>query len=76
MVVIRVINFSVDQKMSDYTAGKSQYTSISIDMLFGQYQADFVAKIYKKVQPAMDDKLVDAGRDLVTQKSIVVPLAA
>lgn len=76
MVVIRVINFSIDQKMSEYTAGKSQYTSISIDMLFGQYQADFVASIYKKIQKAIDDKLVTAGMSLVTQKSILVPFAA
>lgn len=74
MVVIRLINFSIDQKMSDYTANKAQYTSISIDMVFGQYQADFVADIYKKIQKAIDDKLVKAGMDLVTQKSIVVPV--
>lgn len=74
MVVIRVIHFSIDQKMSDYTAGKSQYTSISIDMVFGQYQADFMADIYKKIQKAIDDKLVKAGMDLVVQKSIVVPI--
>lgn len=60
--------------MSDYTAGKSQYTSISIDMVFGQYQADFMADIYKKIQKAIDDKLVKAGMDLVMQKSIVVPI--
>lgn len=74
MVVIRIITFSIDQKMSDYIAGKSQYTSISIDMEFGQYQADFVAEIYKKIQEAIDDKLVKAGMDLVMQKSIVVPI--
>ena len=75
MVVIRVINFSIDQKMSEYTIAKSQYTSISIDMVFGQYQADFIANIYKKIQKAIDDKLVKAGMDLVTQKSIVVPIS-
>ena len=74
MVVIRVIHFSIDQKMSEYTAGKSKYATISIDMVFGQYQADFMTEIYKGIQSGMNDKLVKAGMDLVMQKSIVVPI--
>ena len=73
-VVIRAIDFSIDPKMSDYIAGKLQYTSISIDIVFGQYQADFVAKIWMAVSKGVDDKLVKAGMDLVTQKSTVVPI--
>ena len=74
MVVVRVINFSIDQKMSDYTVAKSKYTSISIDMVFGQYQADFVANIYKQIQKSIDDKLVKAGMELVMQKTVTVPV--
>ena len=74
MVVIRVINFAIDQKMSDYIVGKSRYTSISIDLIYGQHQADFLANIYKKSHKAIDDRLVKAGMHLVTQKTIVVPI--
>ena len=74
MIVIRVISFSIDQKMSDYIVGKSKYTSISIDMVFGQYQADFITRVYEGIQRAIDDKLVKAGMDLVMQKTITVPI--
>ena len=60
--------------MSEYTAGKSQYTSISIDLVFGQIQADFIAKIFSKIQDQIDQKLIDAGLALVTQKTIDVPI--
>ena len=60
--------------MSEYTVGKSQYSSISIDMVFGQCQADFVANIYKKIQKMIDNKLVEAGMNLVIQKSIEVSI--
>lgn len=60
--------------MSEYTAGKSKYTSVSIDMQFGQYQADFIANIYKKIRKSIDDKLVSAGMDLVNQKTFNIPV--
>ena len=60
--------------MSEYTVANSQYTSIAIDLVFRQYQADFAVEIYKKVQKAIDDKLIKAGIDLVMQRSIVVPI--
>ena len=74
MVVVRVINFAIDQKLSDYTVGKSKYTSISIDMEFSQYQADFKANVYKHIQETIDDNLVKAGMGLVTQKTIDIPI--
>lgn len=60
--------------MSEYIAGKSKYTSISIDMQFAQYQADFITDIYKMIRESIDDKLVNAGMELVNQKTITVPL--
>lgn len=73
-MVIRVISFSIDQKMSKYTAGKSKYTSVSIEMQIGRYQADFIANIYKKIRKGIDDKLVSAGMDLVNQKRFNIPV--
>ena len=74
MIVIRVISFSIDQKMSDYIVGKSRYTSIAIDMVFGQYQADFEARVYEEFARTIDDKIVKAGMDLVTQRTVTLPI--
>lgn len=69
-----MISFSIDKKMSEYTAGKSKYTSIEIDMVFSQYQADFISRVYKEIQTAIDDGLVKAGMALVNAKSFNIPV--
>ena len=74
MVVICVVSFSIDPKMNEWTVGKSKFERINIDMVFNQYQADFITNIYEKIQKAIDDKLIKAGMDLVTQRSIEVPI--
>ena len=74
MVVICVISFSIDHKMSDIVVGKSSLTHISIEMKFGQYQADFIAKIFKKIEDKIEQRLIDAGMALVNRKTIDVPI--
>ena len=60
--------------MSDFTKSKSQVKSISIDLQFRLYQADLVEHIWRKVKKDIDQSLIQAGMDLVTQKTIEVPI--
>ena len=58
--------------MASYTSNKVNYTTIDIDLQFVQYQADFIAKVYKAIQKSVDQKLVEAGLKLVQQKEFKV----
>lgn len=67
IIVVRVIQFQVDQQARHYSSNKASYDSVSFDLNFNQYQADFNNEIYAKIRTSMDEKLVKQGMDLVAK---------
>ena len=72
LTAIRVISFVVSPDMKKYTVDKSKYDSVEFDMMFGQYEADFNAQIYEKLQGSLDQRLISLGTGLVKRTTFDV----
>lgn len=69
-----MIQFQVSQEAQTYTSNKASYESISFDLQFSQYQADFNNDIYSQIRTKIDQKLVDDGLALVQNKTMEIPV--
>lgn len=62
--VIRVISFQISRKARDYTLAKPKYDSVSFDLEFNQYQADFNSRKFSQIMLSLYKKQIDMGMDL------------
>ena len=74
--MIRVISFLVEEKMQNYSTNKASYEGVDIELRFHQYQADFIADIYRNVQKKIDRRLIEADEKLVQINTTDIPLSA
>ncbi|KAI9705868.1 MAG: hypothetical protein M1836_005274 [Candelina mexicana] len=63
--VIRVISFETSAKLNDYSLHKATYQEVKMDFKFHQYECEFNDRIFAKLAPSMDRKLVDTGKVLI-----------
>lgn len=69
-----MISFQVSQAARTYSSNKASYESVSFDLLFSQYQADFNNDIFSQIKAKIDQKLIDDGAALVQQTTFEVPV--
>ncbi|KAK8109481.1 hypothetical protein PG999_007618 [Apiospora kogelbergensis] len=71
---IRIIQFRVTEEALEFAINKFKYDSVSFDLQFNQYQAEFNSEVYKKIRPSIDQKHIDMGLDVIKAGILNCPI--